>query len=66
MQSVIPRLSYDEAADLAYFGARLLHSRMIAPLAQRKLPIRIKNIAAAKADWHFGSIRGKDRRRVGA
>ena len=45
---VIPRLSYDEAADLAYFGARLLHSRMIAPLAQRKLPIRIKNIAAPK------------------
>ncbi len=43
---VIPRLSYDEAADLAYFGARLLHSRMIAPLAERKLPIRIKNIAA--------------------
>lgn len=42
---VIPRLSYDEAADLAYFGARLLHARMIAPLAERKLPIRIKNIA---------------------
>ena len=42
---VIARLSYDEAADLAYFGARLLHARMIAPLAERKLPIRIKNIA---------------------
>ena len=42
---VIPRLSYDEAADLAYFGARLLHSRMIAPLAERRLPIRIKNIS---------------------
>lgn len=43
---VIPRLSYAEAADLAYFGARLLHSRMIAPLAERQAPIRIKNIAA--------------------
>lgn len=42
---VITRLSYAEAADLAYFGARLLHSRMIAPLAERKLPIRIKNIS---------------------
>ena len=42
---VISRLSYDEAADLAYFGARLLHSRMIAPLAERNLPIRIKNIS---------------------
>ena len=42
---VIPRLGYDEAADLAYFGARLLHARMIAPLAERQVPIRIKNIA---------------------
>ncbi len=41
---VIPRLSYSEAADLAYFGARILHARMIAPLAQRELPLRIKNI----------------------
>ena len=40
---VIPRLNYSEAADLAYFGARILHARMIAPLAQRGLPLRIKN-----------------------
>ncbi|MCY3833588.1 MAG: aspartate kinase [Chloroflexi bacterium] len=41
---VIPRLSYDEAADLAYFGARILHARMIAPLAETGMPLRIKNI----------------------
>ncbi len=43
---VIPTLTYAEAADLAYFGARILHARMIAPLAQRALPLRIKNIAS--------------------
>ena len=43
---VIPRLSYGEAADLAYFGAKLLHARMIAPLAERELPLRIKSIYA--------------------
>ncbi len=43
---VIPHLGYSEAADLAYFGARILHARMIAPLAQRALPLRIKNIAS--------------------
>ncbi len=43
---VIPELSYAEAADLAYFGARLLHARMIAPLAQNERPLRIKNIAS--------------------
>jgi len=41
---VIPQLSYDEAADLAYFGARILHARMIAPLAETGMPLRIKNI----------------------
>ena len=43
---VIPALSYSEAADLAYFGARILHARMIAPLAAHGLPLRIKNFAA--------------------
>ena len=43
---VIPQLSYAEAADLAYFGAKLLHTRMIAPLAERGLPLRIKSVYA--------------------
>ncbi|MCY4060788.1 MAG: aspartate kinase [Chloroflexi bacterium] len=41
---VIRRLSYSEAADFAYFGARILHARMIAPLAEAHLPLRVKNI----------------------
>ncbi|MCY4247940.1 MAG: aspartate kinase [Chloroflexi bacterium] len=46
---VIAKLSYDEAADLAYFGAKLLHARMIAPLAERQVPLRIKSIFAPDA-----------------
>ena len=45
---VIPKLSYDEAADFAYFGAKILHARMIAPLAEAGLPLRIKNIFQPK------------------
>jgi aspartate kinase len=41
---VVPHLGYSEAADLAYFGARILHARMIAPLAEGGLPLRIKSI----------------------
>jgi len=41
---VIPHLDYQEAAELAYFGATILHARMIAPLAERAMPLRIKNI----------------------
>jgi len=45
---VIPQLSYSEAADFAYFGARILHARMISPLAEVGLPLRIKNIFQPK------------------
>ena len=45
---VIPSLSYSEAADFAYFGAKILHARMIAPLAEAGLPLRIKNIFQPK------------------
>lgn len=36
-------LSYREAAELAYFGADVLHPKTIAPLASRAIPLRILN-----------------------
>jgi bifunctional aspartokinase / homoserine dehydrogenase 1 len=41
---VIPALSYEEVAELAYFGARILHSRMIGPLREMQIPLWIKNV----------------------
>lgn len=41
---VVAELSYAEMAELAYFGARILHVRMVAPLAERGIPLRVKNI----------------------
>ncbi len=41
---VIPSMSYSEMQELAYFGARVLHSRMISPLAQNQIPLRVKNV----------------------
>ncbi len=40
----IPELSYDEMAELAYFGARILHARMIGPLRENRIRLRVKNI----------------------
>ena len=39
----IPRLSYAEAAELAYFGAKVLHPRTIQPATDRQIPVRICN-----------------------
>jgi aspartate kinase len=41
---VIPVLSYQEVAELAYFGARILHARMVGPLSREHIPLRIKNV----------------------
>ncbi len=39
----LPRLSYREAAELAYFGAKVLHPRTMRPLQERQIPLLIKN-----------------------
>jgi len=41
--TVLPELSYDEAAELAYFGAKILHPRTVEPLRDKGLPIEIRN-----------------------
>lgn len=41
---VIPAMSYDEVAELACFGARILHARMVQPLRDHGIPLRIKNV----------------------
>jgi aspartate kinase len=41
---VIPSLTYGEMEELAYFGARVLHSRMVGPLARNNIPLRVKNV----------------------
>ncbi len=38
---VVPRLTFDEAAELALFGAKVLHPGTIAPARERNIPVRI-------------------------
>jgi aspartate kinase len=40
---VVPRLSFDEASELAYFGAKVLHPSTILPAVRRDIPVRILN-----------------------
>lgn len=39
----IPVLSFDEAAELAYFGAKILHPNCVIPVQEAKIPLVIKN-----------------------
>lgn len=40
---LIPTLSYSEAMDLAYYGAKVIHSKMIEPAMKSRIPVRVKN-----------------------
>ena len=39
----IERLSFDEAAELAYFGAKILHPSSVLPAKLSNIPVRLKN-----------------------
>jgi aspartate kinase len=40
---VVPQLSFAEASELAYFGAKVLHPSTILPAVARNIPVRILN-----------------------
>jgi aspartate kinase len=41
--AVIRELSFDEAAELAYFGAKILHPSSVNPAREKDIPVRLKN-----------------------
>ena len=45
----LSRLSYDEAAELAYFGAKILHPQTVLPVRDLDIPLRLKNTMAPEA-----------------
>lgn len=45
----IAQLSFDEAAELAYFGAKILHPQSVFPARKYKIPVRLLNTMDPKA-----------------
>jgi aspartate kinase len=41
----VPRLSFAEASELAYFGARVLHPKTLLPAMERSIAVRVLNTA---------------------
>ncbi|MDR1225798.1 MAG: aspartate kinase [Prevotellaceae bacterium] len=45
----ISKLSFDEASELAYFGAKILHPTCVIPVQEANIPLYIKNTMDPKA-----------------
>jgi bifunctional aspartokinase / homoserine dehydrogenase 1 len=61
--AVLDQVTYAEAAELAYNGAKVLHPRTLAPLVEKQIPVWSKNSFAAykpgtKIVGHFDEPRG--------
>jgi len=46
----LTNLSFDEAAELAYFGAKILHPASVQPCKVANIPVRLKNTLAPEAN----------------
>jgi aspartate kinase len=55
---VISRLSFDEASELAYFGAKVLHPSTILPAVGLGIPVRILNSQRPQAQGTLITARG--------
>src|SRR5689334_3341863 len=53
----VERLSYGEAAELAYFGAKVLHPKTIQPAIENSIPVRICN---SRAPHERGTLVGPE------
>ncbi|MGB7842531.1 MAG: aspartate kinase [Salinimicrobium sp.] len=47
--STLSQLTFEEAAELAYFGAKILHPQTVSPVKDRNIPIYLKNTFTPKA-----------------
>ena len=59
---VIPRLTPREAAEIAYYGAKVLHPRALVPLRGRRIPVRVRPFldpAAPGSEVSPGRIRDR-------
>ncbi len=46
----IHQLNFEEAAELAYFGAKILHPTCVQPAKQENIPVRLKNTLDPEAE----------------
>ena len=62
---VLEEITYAEAAELAYNGAKVLHPRTLAPLVEKKIPVWSKNSFAPEKPGTRSCRRWRSRRGAG-
>lgn len=61
---IIKALTYDEAMELAYFGASVIHPQTLGPAVANDIPIRIRNTFSPKGSGSLISLDSKSKRSI--
>lgn len=57
---LLPNLSYEEAMELSYFGAKVLHPRAMEPVMAAGIPVRVRSVRRPESS---GTLIGRSGRR---
>ncbi len=57
---LLPHLSYEEAMELSYFGAKVLHPRAMEPVMAARIPVRVRSVLRPESP---GTLIGRNGRR---
>ena len=58
----VEQLSFDEAAELAYFGAKILHPASIWPAQTYKIPVKLLNTMQPDSKRNIDHTKSRQRR----
>jgi len=58
---VLSNVSFGEALELSYFGAKMMHPRALQPAVQKGIPVRIKNSSRPSKAGTLVSADGRDK-----
>lgn len=57
---LLPHLSYEEAMELSYFGAKVLHPRAMEPVMAARIPVRVRSVLRPQSP---GTLIGRNGRK---
>lgn len=57
--TLINRLSYKEATEMTYYGAKVIHPKTIKPLQNKQIPLNIRSFATPEAEGTWISNEGE-------
>jgi len=61
---MLKELSYDEAEEIGYFGAKILHPKTIEPVRKKEIPLIVKNVLTPEIDGTIITSKNRQAKKI--